>query len=113
VSTDDPGTPEAISVDELAAWRRDGTAHGLLDVREVYELAICGIEGAAHIPMAQISARLAELPRDAPLVVLCHHGMRSQSVVNYLRRAGFLKAVNLAGGIDDWAARIDQNMARY
>ncbi len=113
MSTDRPGAPEAISADELAQWRRAGTAHGLLDVREAHELAICEIPGAAHIPMAQIPARLAELPRDVPLVVMCHHGMRSQSVVNYLRRAGLANAINLTGGIDDWAERIDPAMARY
>jgi rhodanese-related sulfurtransferase len=110
---DHPGAPEAILADELAEWRRDGVAHGLLDVREAHELAICEIEGAAHIPMAEIPARLAELPRDVPLVVMCHHGMRSRNVVNFLRRAGFANAVNLDGGIDDWAERVDQAMARY
>ena len=49
----------------------------------------------------------------APNVVICHHGARSQMVVDFLRNAGFDNAVNLDGGIDAWACEIDQSMRRY
>jgi rhodanese-related sulfurtransferase len=56
---------------------------------------------------------LAEIPVDAPLVVLCHHGARSQRVVDYLRSHGRTHILNLTGGIDAWSTRIDGTLARY
>jgi rhodanese-related sulfurtransferase len=102
-----------MTVQDLAAWRRAGTPHTLLDVREPHELEICAIDGAIHIPMAQVPARLAELPADAPIVVMCHHGARSQMVVNFLRQAGRDRIFNLEGGIDAWAQQIDGAVALY
>jgi rhodanese-related sulfurtransferase len=67
----------------------------VLDVREGGELDIRQFEGALHIPMAEIPARVDGLPTNQPLVVLCHHGARRQMVVDFLRDAGFDNAVNL------------------
>jgi len=104
---------DAITVEQLAEWRQSGVPHAVLDVREAHEVAICGIAGAIHIPMGQVPARIAELPTDAPLVVMCHHGMRSARVVGFLRQAGRGNAVNLDGGIDAWAEEIEPAMRRY
>jgi rhodanese-related sulfurtransferase len=52
-------------------------------------------------------------PTNQLLVVICHHGARSQMVVDFLRNAGFDNAVNLDGGIDAWACEVDQSMRRY
>jgi rhodanese-related sulfurtransferase len=106
-------TGDTVSVLELADWRRENRAHALLDVREAPELAICQLENASHIPMAQVPARLSELPRDVPLVVMCHHGMRSRRVVDFLRASGLRNAVNLEGGIDAWSAQVDRSVPRY
>jgi rhodanese-related sulfurtransferase len=105
--------PASISVLQLAEWRQIHKPHVVLDVREPGELEICRIEDAIHIPMSQVPSRLAELPADAPLVVICHHGMRSLRVVNFLHGAGLNNAVNLDGGIDAWAAEIDPTLNRY
>jgi rhodanese-related sulfurtransferase len=105
--------PDAISVYELADMRSAGKKHTVLDVREARELDVCRLEGALDIPMAQISARTDDLPTDQLLVVLCHHGVRSQMVVDFLRNAGFDNAVNLDGGIDAWACDVDPSMPRY
>ena len=104
---------DAISVRELAHMRSTGTEHMVLDVREARELDICQLEGGLHIPMAEIPARVDDLPTNQPLVVLCHHGARSQMVVDFLRDAGFDNAVNLDGGIEAWACEIDRSMRRY
>jgi rhodanese-related sulfurtransferase len=77
------------------------------------ELDICRLEGALHIPMAEIPAQSDNLPTDQLLVVICHHGARSQMVVDFLRSAGFDNAVNLDGGIDAWACDVDPSMPRY
>ncbi len=113
MSLETPGGDASISVFQLAEWRQANTPHAVLDVREPGELEICRIENAIHVPMGQVPARLAELPADEPLVVLCHHGMRSQRVVNYLRDAGRQNAINLDGGIDAWAVEIDPSVGRY
>ncbi len=85
----------------------------LLDVREPHELATAAVDGALHIPMQTIPARLAEIPREAPLVVMCHHGARSMAVVNYLRKAGFENAINLTGGIHAYASEADPSIPLY
>ena len=89
MSTESLRGSDAISVRELADMRSAGREHTVLDVREARELDICQLEGALHIPMAEIPARTDDLPTNQPLVVICHHGARSQMVVDFLRNAGF------------------------
>ncbi len=75
----------------------------VLDVREPIEWHHGRIEGAVHVPMAQIPARTAELPADEQLLVVCKVGGRSAQVTAFLRQQGF-NAVNLAGGLIEWVA---------
>ena len=103
----------SISVRELSELRNRRSQHIVLDVREAQELDICRLEGALHIPMGDIPARVDDLPSDRLLIVICHHGVRSRSVVDFLRRSGFDGAVNLDGGIEAWACEIDSAMQRY
>jgi len=83
-----------------------------LDIREEGEAAICAIEGATLIPMNTLPQRLQEIPRDRPVVLYCHAGMRSMMVGQWLSQQGY-DALSLAGGIDRWAYEIDPEMARY
>ena len=101
-----------ISPQELKARldRRDSLV--LLDVREDWETALCRLENATHIPIEEIEFRTAELDQSEDIVVYCHHGVRSAAVANFLRQQGF-KAVNLAGGLDQWARAVDPRMTRY
>jgi rhodanese-related sulfurtransferase len=85
----------------------------LLDVREEWEFAICQIVGSRNVPMAQIPAAVQDLDPTTATVVICHHGMRSAQVADYLERCGFEKVINLEGGIDAWAREIDPNMPTY
>ncbi len=85
----------------------------LLDVREPDEWEICEIKGAVRIPMGSVADRINELPKERPLIVQCHHGMRSLRVVNYLRSMGFENASSMKGGIAAWADSFDPLMARY
>jgi rhodanese-related sulfurtransferase len=103
----------AISVRELAALRDARVPHRILDVRESLELAICRLEDALHIPMAEVCDRMAEVPTGEPVIVLCHHGVRSQMVVGLLRHAGWRNVLNLDGGIDAWSREVDASVARY
>lgn len=96
-----------ISVQDLHAMRTENKPHMLLDIREPQEVASCAIEGSVHIPMNTIPDNLARLPKDLPLVVMCHVGGRSAQVTYWLRAQGYDNAVNLDGGISAWIAEID------
>jgi len=76
----------------------------VLDVREDKEWAEGHIPNARHIPMAQLSTRLAELDKfkDKPIVVSCRSGHRSASICRTLKKNGFENVHNLAGGIVAW-----------
>ena len=85
----------------------------LLDVREAEELLLARLPGALHIPMGEVPGRLHELDPDAEIVVVCHHGIRSASVAQFLAQRDFARVVNLAGGIDAWSAVVDPSVPRY
>ncbi len=87
----------------------------LLDCRTADEYAVAHIDGSRLIPMQELPARLAELEswRDKPIVVHCHHGMRSLKVAQWLREQGFSFAQSMTGGIDAWSAEIDPAVPRY
>lgn len=90
-----PHVPE-IEVSEIPS-----SAH-LLDVREPVEWTAGHIDGAQHIPMNSVPDRLAEIPEDAELVIVCKGGGRSAQVTAYLNSVG-RRATNLAGGMIAWA----------
>ena len=104
--------PLELDAIAVAKMRKTGEPVGLLDVREAWELDICRIEGSLHIPMGELPSRLDELPTGSPLVVLCHHGMRSMQVTQWLRQSG-IAAINLGGGIDAWARNVDPTLSLY
>lgn len=105
--------PLEIGVAELDSWRKSGKDVAVLDVREDWEVATVSLPGTVNIPMQQIPQRVTELPRDKPLVVMCHHGGRSRQVTGWLRQNGFTQATNLAGGIHAWAEQVEPGMATY
>ncbi|MDX1631255.1 MAG: molybdopterin-synthase adenylyltransferase MoeB [Thermoanaerobaculia bacterium] len=111
----DASYPTRITVEELARWREEGRELDLLDVREPFEHRIAALEGAELVPMGRLPDRMEELEADSdrPLVVYCHHGIRSARAVEYLRSQGCERAVNLAEGIDAWSRRIDPEVPRY
>ena len=75
----------------------------LLDVREPREWAAGHAPTATHIPLGQVGERAGELPRDEEIYVICRTGARSARVTLALADAG-LRAVNVGGGMQDWAA---------
>lgn len=101
---------------ELKARLDSGEHIRLIDVREPGEHAICQIVGADLIPMNTIPQRLQELEGDSDnrvLCVFCHHGVRSLSVVDWLRRQGVENCQSMSGGIDQWSREIDPSVPRY
>jgi rhodanese-related sulfurtransferase len=86
----------------------------LLDVREPWEVDMGAIAGSRNMPMGDVPTRAhQELDPDAHIVVYCHRGVRSLSVVLWLREQGFERAQSLAGGIDGWSIQIDPSIDRY
>jgi rhodanese-related sulfurtransferase len=104
-----------ITPHELKAWLDDGARARpvLVDVREPWEHAICGLPSALQLPMNAVPGRTAELDPAADTVVICHHGARSFQVGMFLERRGFARVYNLAGGVDAWAREVDPSMAVY
>ena len=85
----------------------------LLDVRTALEHRICRLEDSKLIPLMELPERFSELEKSDEIVVYCHHGNRSARAVDFLRRMGFEKTKNLAGGIDAWSLEVDPSVPRY
>jgi rhodanese-related sulfurtransferase len=92
----------------------------VLDVREPWELQTASVHAPAaahwlvqHIPMNDIPARLAELDPSVPVACLCHHGVRSLRVAQFLVHNGFEHVANINGGIDAWSQQRDPGVQRY
>jgi len=98
---------------DLHASLRAGRQLWLLDVREAWEHATARLEGATLICLGDLAARAEEVPRDADVVVYCHHGIRSARAVAMLRQAGWTRVRNLSGGLDRWSTEVDPKTPRY
>jgi rhodanese-related sulfurtransferase len=77
----------------------------LVDVREPDEWEAGHAPGAHHLPMMEVPARMAEIPADSEVVVVCRSGGRSGQVVSYLMGNGWENVRNLDGGMQSWAAQ--------
>lgn len=93
-------TPD-IAPEELRKRLEAGERIFVLDVREPDEVAEWAFPGAHHVPLGDLGDRTGELPLDAPIVVVCHAGVRSAVAAEALTRAGW-PASNLAGGVEAW-----------
>lgn len=98
-----------------------GKSLTVLDVREPFERAYCAIDVPdsardLFVPMGQVQARIVEIHaalNGEPLVVYCHHGVRSLAVANWLAAQGCAGVFNLDGGIDAWSILVDPETPRY
>lgn len=114
---------DRLSPADFSAWQNAALPQVplVLDVREPWELQTASVtaDGFAllHIPMQSIPSRLDDLQQahalDQPIACLCHHGVRSMQVANYLVQHGFTNVVNLHGGIQAWAEQLDPSIAQY
>lgn len=93
-----------ISVAELQSRLTAGEALAIIDVRDPQEHALGAVDGARLIPLADLPARLDELPRDRPIVTHCQTGVRSLKASKLLKEKGF-QAVSLKGGFAAWRKR--------
>lgn len=102
-----------ISPSDLKEWIASGKKIQLIDVREPFEHQICSL-GGTLIPMNTIQEHVEKISVDLPVVIYCHHGVRSAMVVKFLsEHFGYKNLHNLEGGIHAWAREIDPDMATY
>jgi len=84
----------------------------VLDVREPHEYQICNL-GGHLIPLGDLSRRVNELDSSREIVAHCRSGKRSAEAVEFLRKAGFRKVLNLKGGILAWSDEVDPSVPKY
>ncbi len=102
----------AMSASELQLYLQKAKPL-LLDVREPWEFDTCHIDGSTNLPMGQIPQSIEDLPDNGDIVVICHHGVRSQQVIRFLEDKLTARLINLDGGVDAWAREVDRNMPVY
>ncbi len=113
------GAIPSVTPSELDALLRGGEGLVLLDVREDHERAHCRIsapEGVVdlHRAMSRIAGHFVELAGlGRPIVIYCHHGVRSLAVAQWLASRGVGGTINLEGGIDRWSRVVDPSVPRY
>ncbi|MFO0938915.1 MAG: rhodanese-like domain-containing protein [Gemmataceae bacterium] len=100
---------------ELKAKLDAGQPVQLLDVRNDDERAFCRIEPSQFIPLHELVARVAEIEakEGVPLVVYCHHGVRSLRAAMFLAQSGISPVFSLSGGIEAWSVQVDPTVKRY
>ncbi|AMR28547.1 rhodanese [Hymenobacter psoromatis] len=86
----------------------------LVDVREEMEFDYCRIAGSVLIPLGEVPRRASEIRAEGPVVLICHHGVRSAQTLGYLQhRLGRENLLNLRGGIDAWSREVDSTVPVY
>jgi monothiol glutaredoxin len=114
-TVDNPNEPPRVrqlSAQGLKTLMDAGESFELVDVRTPEERAIATIKGDRVLDAAT-EQHLEKLGKDVPVVFYCHHGGRSRAAADRFVRQGYRHVYNLAGGIDAWAASIDNSIARY
>lgn len=108
-------TIRQISVRDVNEMLKAGSPVLLLDVREPQEHAFCHLPGSVLIPLGELSMRWeeVEVPDGAPVVVYCHHGVRSLRGAGFLEHVGITNVASMAGGIEEWSLTVDPAVPRY
>ena len=111
------GSVSGLTVQELKKMREEkceGKDFFLIDVRTPAEKQYADI-GGDLLPLQDIGTRYSELEgkEDKPLVIYCHHGVRSLHACLFLEEKGFKNLYNLEGGIEAWSALIDDKVPLY
>ena len=78
-------------------------------------MPLAALPNSKLIPLNELAGRIAEITplADRPVIVYCHHGIRSQSAAAYLDRTGIKEVYSLTGGIDAWSCEVDPTVPRY
>ena len=112
-----PALPET-DVETLAQKLADDpSAVQLIDVREPHELELASVPHFTNLPLSQFPAWSGcihtQFDNEKETIVMCHLGMRSAQMCQWLMGQGFTNVKNLSGGIDAYSLRIDASVPRY
>jgi rhodanese-related sulfurtransferase len=103
-----------ITPQELQARLQAGEDVQLIDVREAMEFDYCHLPGSLLIPLGDLARRADEVREEGPVVLICHHGVRSGQALAFLRhRHGLSNLLNLRGGVHAWALQVDAGFPVY
>jgi rhodanese-related sulfurtransferase len=107
-----------IDVEELALLlANSSTQIQLIDVREPHEIEYACIAGFEFLPLSQFAQWEKQIntrfDRDVETIVMCHHGVRSAQMCQWLLNIGFTKVKNVSGGIDAYSVMVDPSLPRY
>lgn len=104
-----------LSAKEVSSLLLEDQQVTVVDVRELHELSYGKIDCALHIPMQSIPNELHQLGDDQhrTIILVCHAGMRSLHVAQYLEGLGYNNVINLLGGMNSWATDVDNTMSVY
>lgn len=104
-----------IRVRDLARQLENGHSYYLIDVRQQWEHALAALPDSILMPLGLLNAtaETLDVPKDAPIVVYCHHGVRSRTGARILQEAGFSNVLSLSGGIEAWSEEVDPDVPRY
>lgn len=101
-----------VSVEEAHALLEGPSPPLLLDCRQPEEYDLVHLAGAVLHPLPEIAEQVPALEPGRPVLVYCHHGVRSINAAILLERAGY-EAMSMRGGIDAWSLRVDPTLPRY
>jgi NADPH-dependent 2,4-dienoyl-CoA reductase/sulfur reductase-like enzyme/peroxiredoxin family protein/rhodanese-related sulfurtransferase/TusA-related sulfurtransferase len=96
------GLTNPVGWNQVEAWKARGAA--ILDVRTPQEFELGHLDGAVNISNTELRARLAEVPRDRPVLLYCGVGLRGYLSERILRQNGHVDIGNLSGGWKTWQA---------
>ena len=107
-----------ITVTELATKLADtNNQYQFVDVREPQELAIVALPQFINLPLSEHADWSPDiytrLDKDVETLVLCHHGMRSAQMCQWLIDRGFTQVSNIIGGIDAYSYHVDPSLPKY
>ncbi len=106
-----------ITVEELAKRLSSESSIQLVDVREPEEVKMASIEGFMNLPLSQFAEWgndiQTRLEPHKETLVLCHHGVRSAQMCQWLTSQGFSNAINITGGIDAYSMLVDPSVPQY
>ncbi len=115
--TDSSASIPEISVEILSQRLAQPADLQLVDVREPEELAIASLAGFTNLPLSQFQKWSTQIDQTfdphQETLVLCHHGMRSAQMCNWLIQHGFTNVKNIAGGIHAYAVKVDRSVPTY
>jgi rhodanese-related sulfurtransferase len=99
------GASKISSISPREAWQRvskNGSNAVLIDVREPWEYNSGHAKGAKNIPLSQLGRRVAEVPKNREILLICQSGNRSVSAAHFLQKQGITQVVNVSGGTTVW-----------